>query len=333
MLLLLFLILLVIVVVIVVASKPSTLTPMGAHVMITGGSSGIGLAIAKECARLGGFVSIIARNEKRLEEAKVEIEKVMKAGGEKQKVITIQLDVAEDPEKVKTAIKQAEEKLGPVDFLFNCAGISHAQKFEDTDPEVFARVMKVNYLGTVYPTLAVVHGMKQRKQGRIIFTSSQAGQLGVFGYTAYSASKYALRGLAETLHMEVKPHNMAVTMAFPPDTDTPGFHMENEGDLKPEETKIISETSGLHSADSVAKRIVCDAIKGEFLSTIGLEGFLLGQITSGMSPCNSTLSALIQGTLLGLFRIVGLAFIRNFDSIVEKCARKQEIEENSNKED
>lgn len=64
-------------------------------------------------------------------------------------------------------------------------------------------LMSVNYLGSVYPTHAVITTMKERRMGRIVFVSSQAGQVGLFGYTAYSATKFALRGLAEALQMEV----------------------------------------------------------------------------------------------------------------------------------
>lgn len=65
------------------------------------------------------------------------------------------------------------------------------------------QLMAINYLGSVYPTHAVVGKMKERRMGRIVFVSSQAGQIGIYGYSAYSATKYALRGLAESLHMEV----------------------------------------------------------------------------------------------------------------------------------
>lgn len=64
-------------------------------------------------------------------------------------------------------------------------------------------LMEVNYLGSVYATRAVISNMKERRMGRVVFVCSQAGQLGLFGYTAYSASKFALRGLAEALQMEV----------------------------------------------------------------------------------------------------------------------------------
>ena len=68
-------------------------------------------------------------------------------------------------------------------------------------------MMEVNYLGSVYPTRAVITTMKERRMGRIMFVSSQAGQIGLFGYTAYSPSKFALRGLAESLQMEVSHLN------------------------------------------------------------------------------------------------------------------------------
>lgn len=86
--------------------------------------------------------------------------------------------------------------------------------------------MRVNYIGGVYCTKSVVETMKNRKFGRIVFVSSQAGQIGIYGYTAYSATKFALRGLAEALQMELKPYNIYVTVSYPPDTDTPGFKEE-----------------------------------------------------------------------------------------------------------
>lgn len=86
--------------------------------------------------------------------------------------------------------------------------------------------MRVNYLGGVYCTKSVVDSMKSRKFGRILFVSSQAGQIGVYGYTAYSATKFAIRGLAEALQMELKPFNIYISVSYPPDTDTPGFKEE-----------------------------------------------------------------------------------------------------------
>jgi 3-dehydrosphinganine reductase len=134
--------------------------------------------------------------------------------------------------------------------------------------------MAVNYFGAAQFSHAVISGMKGRREGGIVFVSSQGGLCGIYGFAAYAASKFALRGLAESLAMEVtsintktslilnktitifslhklKPYNLTVTVSFPPDTDTPGFAEENKN--KPEETRLISETAGLFSPETVAK--------------------------------------------------------------------------------
>ena len=90
-----------------------------------------------------------------------------------------------------------------------------------------------------------------RKRKYVVFVSSQAGLIGVYGYTAYAASKFAVRGFAETLDMEVKNYDVSVTVSFPPDTDTPGYHEEAKG--KPEETKLISAAAGLFQPEEVAR--------------------------------------------------------------------------------
>lgn len=82
----------------------------------------------------------------------------------------------------------------------------------------FKQQMRVNYLGTVYCTKCVVDSMKERRSGRIVFVSSQAGQIGVFGYSAYSPTKFALKGFCEALQMELRPYNIYMTLVYPPDT-------------------------------------------------------------------------------------------------------------------
>uniref|UniRef100_A0A8B9C3B5 3-dehydrosphinganine reductase n=1 Tax=Anser brachyrhynchus TaxID=132585 RepID=A0A8B9C3B5_9AVES len=195
---------------------------------VTGGSSGIGKCIAIECYKQGAFITLIARDENKLLQTKKEIEKY--SVNDKQVVLCISVDVSKDYEQVENVLKQAQEKLGPVDLLVNCAGTSVTGKFEAIEVNSFERLMAVNYLGSVYPSRAVISTMKERRMGRIVFVSSQAGQLGLFGYTAYSPTKFALRGLAEALQME------------------------------PLETKLISETSSVCQAEQVARVIVKDAI-------------------------------------------------------------------------
>ncbi|KAK2490850.1 hypothetical protein MC885_001267, partial [Smutsia gigantea] len=179
------------------------------------------------------------------------------------------------------------------------------------------RLMSVNYLGSVYPSRAVITTMKERRVGRIVFVSSQAGQLGLFGFTAYSSSKFAIRGLAEALQMEVKPYNVYVTVAYPPDTDTPGFAEENK--TKPLETRLISETTSVCKPEQVAKQIVKDAIQGNFNSSIGSDGYMLSSLTCGMAPVTSITEGLQQVVTMGLFRTIALFYLGSFDSIVRRC--------------
>nr|XP_032813509.1 3-ketodihydrosphingosine reductase [Petromyzon marinus] len=300
--------------------NPARLGLSGAHVVVTGGSSGIGKAIAIECVRQGACVTLVARNEAKLLQAKREAEEHVV--NESQAVLCISVDVSNDFNQVESVIKQAQEKLGPVDMLVNAAGTSVAGRFEDIKPQEFKRLMEVNYLGSVFTSLAVVPGMKERRKGRVVYVSSQAGQLGLYGFTAYSPTKFALRGLAEALQMEVKPYNVYVTLAFPPDTDTPGFHEEIKD--KPLETKLISETAGLYQPEFVAKVIVKDAVLGNFNSSVGSDGYMLCSLTSGMSPVTSITEGLQQVVTMGLFRLISLFYLCSFDSIVRRCMMKRE---------
>nr|XP_056710970.1 3-ketodihydrosphingosine reductase [Euleptes europaea] len=304
-------------------TSPKPLALPGAHVVVTGGSSGIGKSIAVECFKQGAFITLLARNESRLLEAKKEIEKY--AVNDKQVVHCISVDVSKDCANVERVLKQAQEKLGPVDMLVNCAGTSVTGKFEDLATNNFEELMSVNYLGSVYPARAVITTMKERRMGRIVFVSSQAGQVGLFGFTAYSATKFALRGLAEALQMEVKPYNVYITVAYPPDTDTPGFAEENKTKLL--ETRLISEASPICKPDYVAKIIIKDAIQGKFSSSVGTDGHMLNVLTSGMSPMSSLGEALETVICMGFFRLLGQYYIASFDSIVRRCMIQKEKSE------
>lgn len=218
------------------------------HAVVTGGSSGIGLSIAKElCYRNCQHISILARNAQKLDEAKTFLQEYAKSIGSTSTIHAISVDVS-DAEKIKQEAEKicsSNNDLPVVTMLFNVAGTSSSASFVDTNYKEFDRLININYLGTAYTTRAFLPYMKSTEKlpRAIIMTSSQAGQLGVFGYTAYSGSKFALRGLAEALHMELARDNISVQIAYPPDTDTPGFELEQIS--KPEETRLISETSGL----------------------------------------------------------------------------------------
>ncbi|XP_050397299.1 3-ketodihydrosphingosine reductase [Patella vulgata] len=300
---------------------PKALKLQGSHVLVTGGSSGIGKALAINVAKRGANITLLARNKSKLQEAKVEVEKHF-LNKDSQSVICISVDISKDYEAVEKAVQQAEDKFGPVALLVNCAGTSMTGVFEEIPPSEFKRMLDINYLGSVYVTRAVVPSMKKQQQGRIVFVSSQAGQLGLFGYTAYSASKFALRGLAEALQMELKPYHIRVTLAFPPDTDTPGYAEEQKS--KPKETHLISEVAGLFSPHEVAKSIIEDSTHGKFFSYMGLDGYMLSCLTCGMSPVISMMDATQQVVTSGIFRVISLFYLDYFDRIVQKCKLERE---------
>jgi 3-dehydrosphinganine reductase len=211
-------------------------------------------------------------------------------------------------------------------MLFNVAGTSAAGTMEDTDVETYQHLMNINYFGSVNITKAVLPHMKKQQLGAITFTSSAAGQIGLFGYTAYSPTKFALRGLAEALVMEVRPYNITVTVSYPPDTDTPGYKLENEPGKKPKETSLLEQSGGLHQPVDVARKIISAAVKGHDSVWFGLEGWMLNTLTAGMTPVTSLLDALAQVFLMSLLRLVSLFYLMDFDKIVRTCKDERERE-------
>jgi 3-dehydrosphinganine reductase len=217
-------------------------------VLITGGSSGIGLATAASCADRGAAVSLVARDGDRLSAAHEQL-LAFRVGA---RVATASADVT-DASALKMAIGGLVEELGPVDVLVTSAGEAHPGHFTDLDDDVFRSQMEVGYFGTLHAARAVVPSMIERHRGHLVFVASVAALVGVYGYSAYGPAKSAVRGFAETLRPELKQHGIVVSCAYPPDTDTPGLARENE--LKPDATKRVSATIKPRAAGAVGEAI------------------------------------------------------------------------------
>ncbi|XP_026673084.1 3-ketodihydrosphingosine reductase [Ceratina calcarata] len=289
--------------------------------LVTGGSSGIGKCVAIIAAKYGAHVTIIARDIKKLEIARNEIIHACK-NKDVQKIEYLSLDIGEDYNAVEKALSDLERTMGPIYMLVNCAGMAICGKIEDTSATDLKRMISINFLGSYYCTKAVVQKMKASQEGIIVLTSSQAGLLGIFGYSAYCSTKFALRGLAESLSMEVRAYNISVTLCLPPDTDTPGFATEELS--KPLETKLISKTSSLVRPEVVANKLFQDALAGKFFSTVGLEGFLLTVVCAGMSPFNSIFEVLAQSMLMGIFRLINACCLVHFQRIIQTCMKTRD---------
>nr|CAH7721856.1 unnamed protein product [Callosobruchus chinensis] len=227
----------------------------GKHVVIFGGSSGIGKALAILAAKEGAHVTILARNIDTLIEAKNEIKSY--CTDEEQIITKVSVDVV-NYEAVENNLGEVEEIVGPIYMLVNCAGMAICGEIENFTQQEIKNLVDVNLIGSVYSVKAIVPKFKKRREGIIVLTASQVALMGMYGYSVYSSCKFALRGLAESVYMEVKPYNISVTLALPPDTDTPGFEAENK--TKPKETKLLAETGGLVKPEEVAKRMLNDAL-------------------------------------------------------------------------
>ncbi|KAK0417496.1 hypothetical protein QR680_013045 [Steinernema hermaphroditum] len=273
--------------------------------------------IALELIRKGCSVSIAARNVSDLESTAKELKTLCDSRGEGQKVQWYSFDVTESYEKTESVIREAEKELGPVGVLINNAGFSTQEAFHDLPLSAFENQMKVNYLSGVYASRAVFSSMKSLGGGHIGFVSSAAGQCAIWGYTAYSPAKFAVRGFAEALHMEMLPFNIGVSVLFPPNTATEGFQVEL--DTMPEQVKLISDSAGLFEPDYVAKTFVSDIEAGEFATTIGLDGWMLGNLTVGAAPEKNLLRAIQQVLFAGVFRGVMLGYIGYFNRMVRRC--------------
>lgn len=235
---------------------------------IIGGSSGIGLSVARQLVmeKAGGVV-IFARRQNQLDYAVNEIKKVT---DKTRFVFAMQLD-ATDYIQVSKVMNNAVNKFGAPDLLINCAGRALPDYFENISCDQFHETMKIN-LYTAWYTIKTLLPSMRVKGGHIVNVSSVGGYLGLFGYTDYCASKFAIIGFSEALRSELKPYNIRISVICPPDTDTPGLINENIN--KPEETKLVSANIKPVSPDFVSRKLLKGIKKGQFLILPGINVFL-----------------------------------------------------------
>jgi short-subunit dehydrogenase len=198
-------------------------------VVVTGASAGLGRAIAKEFARHGARVALLARDKDRLEDAKNEIER---AGGE---VLTFSVDVA-NAEQVDAVASKVEEQWGPIDVWVNNAMVGILSPVKEMKPEEYKRVMEVNFMGQVNGTLAALKRMLPRDKGSVVLIGSALAYRGIPLQSAYCASKHAVQGFFDSLRAELLHDKSKVRVTMPqlPGMNTPQFDwMRNKMAHKP----------------------------------------------------------------------------------------------------
>ncbi|MEC1261938.1 3-ketoacyl-ACP reductase [Bacillus swezeyi] len=176
--------------------------------LITGGGRGIGRATAIALAKEGVHIGLIGRTAANLEKAAEEL----KAFGVK---VSVAAADVKDLKAVESAVQFVQEELGQIDILINNAGIGGFAGFLEQSPEEWENIIQVNLMGVYNVTRAVLPDMMERQSGDIINISSTAGQRGAAGTSAYSASKFAVLGLTESLMQEVRKHNIRVSALTP----------------------------------------------------------------------------------------------------------------------
>ena len=180
----------------------------GKTVLITGGSRGLGLVLGRELAREGARLVICARDAAELERARVDL---ADRGAE---VLSVPCDVT-DRAQVEELVRAAQERFGRIDVLINNAGIIQVGPMEEMTLEDYEEAMRTHFWAPLYTTLAVLPGMRERREGRIINISSIGGKISIPHLPAYSGSKFALVGFSEGIRAEAAKDGIAVTTVCP----------------------------------------------------------------------------------------------------------------------
>lgn len=233
---------------------PAHVPDLARYSIITGGSSGIGFEVARILLERGGRVILVARNPDKLLNAKHAL-----GPGSADSVDFIACDVR-DRARLVPLLEDIIKLSGSPEWVVTCAGIAVPGRFIEQPLEDHENQMMTNYLGTLNVVHTVCPHMVRAGRGRIVLVSSAVALGNFYGYAAYAPSKYALRGLAGTLSLELEGTGVHVMTAFPPDTKTP--QLEAERQRRPAITEAFAADNDVLPAESVARDIIAAALKG-----------------------------------------------------------------------
>ncbi|ALI99804.1 SDR family NAD(P)-dependent oxidoreductase [Rufibacter tibetensis] len=280
-------------------------------VLITGGSRGLGLVLARMFAEQGAKIAICSRTQHQLDTAREELQ----AGGAT--VLAFNCDVT-DRAQVRAMISEIKEKLGPIEVLINNAGIIAAGPLEEMRVEDFRAAMDIHYFASLYTMLEVIPEMKARGEGRIVNIASVGGKVSVPHLVPYSGSKFALVGMSEGFRSELLKDGIYVT------TINPGLMRTGsarnafvKGQNQKEYTAfaLMDANPMISLAANVAAQKIMDACRyGKAEATLGLNAKFI-----------STLHGLFPGTTADLMGYVNM-FLPGPGGIGSKAVRGYESE-------
>lgn len=235
----------------------------GRNVWITGGASGIGLAVARRFAARGAYVSVFDLRVR--DEVMLELDNARRFSAIP--VRTFVLDVT-DSERTARLFALAAREGGAPDLVFNSAGITSAGEFERLSYDEWDRVMRVNLYGSRNVASAALPLIAPG--GRLALVAALAGVAGGYGYAAYAASKFGVVGLAEVLRVEWKPKGIGVSVICPSEVDTPAAREERK--TRPVATQALKLLTGVITVDEAADEIIDGLARDRYMIVPGRKG-------------------------------------------------------------
>ena len=224
--------------------------PRGRVAAITGASSGIGLAVARELARAGAAVVLGARRADKLAQA---VETIRAAGGRAE---ALTMDVTREEDVARLA-SLAQSAFGSLDIMVCNAGFGFYGSVEETPPDVMQRMMDVNFMGTYFGARAALPMFRRQNRGHLMIVSSIVGQRGIAAMSGYSATKGAQVSFAESLRAEFAGSGVEISVVFPVSTETE-FRSAMERDYG----HSVSGLGPKQSVDVVARAMVAGIRSG-----------------------------------------------------------------------
>ena len=297
----------------------------GKHVFITGGSQGLGLALAELVASKGADVTICSRSQAKLEEA---VNQIKKSAGQTQIIAYLSADVSnfEGAQKaLEIASGHDEGKVARVpDVVFCCAGASKPGYFLEQDESHFAEGIKTIYMTALSTAHAATKLFVANKKwdGKLILTGSTLSFVGIVGYAQYAPMKWAIRGLAETLRSEFLLYKgLSVHAYFPGTILSPGY--EEEMKTKPKVTQSIEDgDNGGQTPMQCAKLLLKGVEDNVFLITSDFDTDMLRVATSTGGACPS--DNFVFDRIKSIISLIGVTFWRKFtaDASIRKFAKQ-----------
>ena len=239
----------------------------GTTVYVTGGSSGIGLEVSSQLLDKGARVALFARGA----EALTAVADAFRAKSKTAEVFSLPMDVS-DWDDVAAKVAKTAEAFGPPEVVVNCAGVGAVNYFEEIDAKTFDQVMAINVSGSRNVAAATLPWLKE-SGGGLVFVASSAGFIPVFGYSAYSTSKFAVMGFAEVLRYELNRFGVRVSIFCPSEVDTPMLAAEKA--TIPRETRALKNFGGVLSVEVAARALIRGVEKRRFLIVPGVRTKIL----------------------------------------------------------